>query len=130
MSRFAFTFNERFPPIQTTSQGRKPHRRQTPGARGPGPRVRANTVQGMPSDVSRTSGRPASPGGRDAVAACGREGCLDCAKALIEGKANLDMPEPEGITPLIMAITNLHLTSLAALIKPEQIRIAGFVGTQ
>jgi ankyrin repeat protein len=38
-------------------------------------------------------------------------------KALIEGKANLDMPDPEGITPLIMAITNLHYDSAAALIK-------------
>jgi ankyrin repeat protein len=35
----------------------------------------------------------------------------------LKAKRNLDMPDPEGITPLIMAITNLHFDIAAAMIR-------------
>jgi ankyrin repeat protein len=46
-----------------------------------------------------------------------REGCLDCVKALVDGGANVDMIDPEGVTPLIMAISNMHFNVAAYLIK-------------
>jgi ankyrin repeat protein len=37
-----------------------------------------------------------------------RQGCLECARDLLDAHAQIDLPDPEGITPLIMAITNFH----------------------
>jgi uncharacterized protein len=37
-----------------------------------------------------------------------REGCLECAKVLAEAHANLNQPDPDGITPMINAIINGH----------------------
>jgi ankyrin repeat protein len=77
-----------------------------------------STYKDWPSNVSaEPRAGPRAPGGLTPLLLATREGCTDCVKALIEGKANLDMPDPEGITPLIMAITNLHFDAAAALIK-------------
>ena len=77
-----------------------------------------STYKDWPSNVStEPRAGPRAPGGLTPLLLAAREGCTDCVKALIEGKANLDMPDPEGITPLIMAITNLHFDAAAALIK-------------
>ena len=77
-----------------------------------------STYKDWPSNVStEPRAGPRAPGGLTPLLLAAREGCTDCVKALIEGKANLDMPDPEGITPLIMAITNLHYDAAAALIK-------------
>jgi len=37
-----------------------------------------------------------------------REGCMDCAKALVEHGAKVNLADPEGVTPLISAIFNAH----------------------
>jgi len=37
-----------------------------------------------------------------------REGCMDCVKALLEKGAKIDLPDPEGVTPLISAVFNAH----------------------
>jgi len=58
-----------------------------------------------------------TPGGMTPLLYATREGCFDCVKALVEGGANLDMPDPEGVTPLIMAVTNMHFNTAAYLIK-------------
>src|SRR5678816_30948 len=77
-----------------------------------------STYKDWPSNVStEPRAGPRAPGGLTPLLLAAREGCLECAKALIEGKANLDMPDPEGITPLIMAITNLHFDIAAAMIR-------------
>jgi ankyrin repeat protein len=46
-----------------------------------------------------------------------REGCVDCARHLIAAGADLDLEDPERITPLNMALMNLHFEVAAALIK-------------
>jgi ankyrin repeat protein len=46
-----------------------------------------------------------------------REGCVECARHLIEAGADLDLEDPERITPLNMALLNLHFELAAALIK-------------
>jgi len=58
-----------------------------------------------------------TPGGMTALLYATREGCFECVKALVEGKADLNMPDPEGVTPLIMAVTNMHFNTAAYLIK-------------
>jgi ankyrin repeat protein len=46
-----------------------------------------------------------------------REGCVDCAKHLIAAGADLDIEDPERLTPLTMALLNLHFDLAAVLIK-------------
>ena len=44
--------------------------------------------------------QPRSPGGMTALMFASREGCLDCVKAMVEKGASIDLPDPEGVTPL------------------------------
>lgn len=37
-----------------------------------------------------------------------RGGCLRCVQAMVEAGADVDLPTPEGVTPLIIAIDNFH----------------------
>ena len=46
-----------------------------------------------------------------------REGCVDCVRNLIAAGADPDLEDPERITPLNMALMNLHFETAAALIK-------------
>jgi ankyrin repeat protein len=46
-----------------------------------------------------------------------REGCIECAKELAAGGADLDLPDPHRVTPLLMALLNLHFDFAAYLIE-------------
>jgi uncharacterized protein len=46
-----------------------------------------------------------------------REGCADCIRHLVAAGADLDLEDPERITPLVMAIMNLHFEAAAELIR-------------
>jgi ankyrin repeat protein len=46
-----------------------------------------------------------------------REGCVDCARHLIAAGADKDLEDPERITPLNMALLNLHFELAAYMIK-------------
>jgi ankyrin repeat protein len=46
-----------------------------------------------------------------------REGCLACVKYLAAAGADLDLDDPHRVTPLNMALLNLHFEVAAALIK-------------
>jgi ankyrin repeat protein len=46
-----------------------------------------------------------------------REGCLDCAKALLAGKADINLTDPERTSPLLLAIMNFHFEFASLLIK-------------
>lgn len=37
-----------------------------------------------------------------------REGCIECARALLEGGADIDLTDPDQSTPLLVALMNLH----------------------
>jgi ankyrin repeat protein len=37
-----------------------------------------------------------------------REGCRECAQALVEAGANIDLADPKNVTPLFLAIDNFH----------------------
>jgi ankyrin repeat protein len=58
--------------------------------------------------------RPA--GGLTPLLYASREGCVDCAKALVEGGAQLNLADPDGISPLLMAIINDHYDLASYLI--------------
>jgi ankyrin repeat protein len=46
-----------------------------------------------------------------------RQGCAECVHALIDGGADLDKADPEGVTPTIAALLNAHFAAAAALIE-------------
>jgi len=46
-----------------------------------------------------------------------REGCIDCAKALLAGKADINLADPDRTSPLLLAIMNFHFDFAAYLIK-------------
>jgi uncharacterized protein len=63
----------------------------------------------------RPQNRP--PGGFTALLLAAREGCVACTQALIDGGADINLPDPENITPLLMAILNARFDVAAVLIK-------------
>ena len=46
-----------------------------------------------------------------------REGCVECARQLIAAKADPDLADPDGVTPLNMALLNLHFDTAIYLIE-------------
>lgn len=56
-------------------------------------------------------------GGFTALLYAAREGCIECARELVAGGADLDLPDPHRVTPLNMALLNLHFDLAAYLIE-------------
>ena len=56
-------------------------------------------------------------GGFTALLYAAREGCVDCARHLIAAGVDRDLEDPERITPLNMALLNLHFEFAAVMIK-------------
>jgi len=48
------------------------------------------------------------PGGLTPLVFASREGCLECARVLLEAGATIDTADPDGITPLVSALINGH----------------------
>jgi len=46
-----------------------------------------------------------------------REGCVECARALMEAKADPDLQDPDGLTPMTMALLNQHYSFASYMIK-------------
>ena len=75
-------------------------------------------VNDVPSQVStEPRAQYRSYGGLTAMLYATREGCLECVQAMVEGKADLNLADPEGVTPLITAIWNAHWDVATYLIK-------------
>lgn len=85
-------------------------------ARGADPDVASDTPtwQRQVSAEKRRLFRPF--GGLTALLYAAREGCLECARALVEGGADIDLPGYRGITPLMMALDNFHFDLAAYLV--------------
>ena len=47
-------------------------------------------------------------GGLTPLLYAARSGCHDCVEALLNGGADIDLPNPDGMTPMMMAIDNSH----------------------
>lgn len=56
-------------------------------------------------------------GGFTALLLAAREGCADCARALVEGGADVNLQDPDNITPLLMAVLNARFDTAAYLIE-------------
>ena len=74
-------------------------------------RVWARQVTAEP----RPQNRP--QGGFTPLLLTAREGCTECARALVEGKADINLADPDNITPLLMATLNARFDVAAYLVK-------------
>jgi ankyrin repeat protein len=66
------------------------------------------TAEGRPKNMNH--------GGFSPLLYAAREGCAECAKYLIKGHADLNLTDPDGTTPLVLALTNMHFDFAAVLI--------------
>jgi ankyrin repeat protein len=55
-------------------------------------------------------------GGLTPLLYAAREGCIECARELLAAGADIDLPDPDQTTPLVMAIMNLHFDLALLLI--------------
>ena len=55
-------------------------------------------------------------GGLTPLLYAAREGCIDCARELLAGKADIDLADPDQTTPLVMALLNLRFEFASFLI--------------
>jgi uncharacterized protein len=81
----------------------------------PDARSAVNDWQRQVSAERRRMYRPF--GGLTALIYAAREGCVECARALVEGGANPDLTDPRNVSPLIVAIDNLHFDLARYLIE-------------
>ena len=58
-------------------------------------------------------------GGMTALMYAAREGCAECARALLEGGADPDAGDPRNVTPLLNALNNLHFDVAAVLLEAD-----------
>ena len=68
-----------------------------------------SAVNQWPRQVTGEPRRMYRPfGGLTPLLFAAREGCLECARTLVESGAKLDLPDPKGVTALFLAIDNFH----------------------
>jgi uncharacterized protein len=69
-------------------------------------RAKANDWPNQITSEPRVQYRPT--GGLTPLLYAARSGCQGCIEALLKGGADVDLPNPDGMTPLMMAIDNSH----------------------
>lgn len=74
-----------------------------------------NRNQRQVSGEPRAQHRPS--GGFTPLMFAARQGCLDCAKALVEAGAKVDRADPDGVTPLIYATNNFAFDTASYLLS-------------
>ena len=78
-------------------------------------RSTVNNWQRQVTAEPRAVYRPA--GGWTPLLYAAREGCVECARILVEAGADLNLADPEGISPLLMAVINTRFDLAGSLIK-------------
>jgi ankyrin repeat protein len=77
-----------------------------------------SAVNDWPRQVTGEPRRMYRPfGGLTPLLFAAREGCLECARSLIEAGAKIDLPDPKGVTALFLAIDNFHFDTAKVLIE-------------
>lgn len=56
-------------------------------------------------------------GGLTPLLYAARGGCKECIDAILDAGADINLPDPDGVTPLMVAIDNLHFDVAAHLLK-------------
>jgi len=80
----------------------------------PNTRSYSNLFSRQVTAEPRVQARPV--GGFTPLLYAARQGCVECAKYLLEGGADVNLTDPRGVTPLIMATENFHFDLAKLLI--------------
>ncbi|MEJ1964151.1 MAG: ankyrin repeat domain-containing protein [Gammaproteobacteria bacterium] len=67
------------------------------------------TAEGRPKDMNR--------GGFTPMLYAAREGCVECVRELLKGKADIDLADPHGTSPLVLALMNMKFDTAKFLIE-------------
>ena len=67
------------------------------------------TAEGRPKDMNR--------GGFTPLLFAARDGFVESVRALLQGKADVDQPDPDGTTPLLLTLINGHWDTAKLLIE-------------
>jgi ankyrin repeat protein len=86
-------------------------------SRGADVNVRSRVHDNDPRVTAEPRVRYDPSGGMTPLMFAAREGCLDCAKALVEAGARLNDYDPDNITPLILATLNAHFDTAKYLVN-------------
>jgi len=70
--------------------------------------VRARTFDWSVQITAEPRGQYRPAGGLTPLLYAARAGCLECVKTIVTAGADIELPTPEGVTPLIVAIDNFH----------------------
>ena len=77
-----------------------------------------SAVNDWPRQVSGEPRRMYRPfGGLTPLLFAAREGCVECARLLVEAGADIDLPDPKNVTPLFLAIDNFNFDVARLLIE-------------
>ena len=81
-------------------------------------------ARGLVRDWQRrvtAEGRPKNEnhGGFTPMLYAAREGCVDCIKYLLQGRADINLPDPDGTTPLNLALLNMRFDTAAYLVSQK-----------
>ena len=71
--------------------------------------ARKVTAEGRPKDMNR--------GGLTPLLYAAREGCVECVKELLKGHADINLEDPHGTPPLVLALMNLKFDTAKYLIE-------------
>ncbi len=86
-------------------------------ARGADVNARSRVHDNDPRTTAEPRVRYDPSGGMTALMFAAREGCVDCAKALVEAGARINDYDPDNITPLVLATLNARFDTAAYLVK-------------
>ena len=78
-------------------------------------RSQVHSAQRQVTAEPRAQARPS--GGLTPLLYAARRGCLECVKTLVKAHADLNMADPEGVTPLIAAIINFNFDIAAFMLE-------------
>jgi ankyrin repeat protein len=67
------------------------------------------TAEGRPKNMNH--------GGFTPLLYAAREGCVQCVKYLLQGRAKIDLQDPDGLTPLVLALINMRFDTATELIR-------------
>ena len=86
-------------------------------SRGADLNARGVTRQWARKIITEPRPKDMNKGGFTPLLYAAREGCVECARLLMEAGADPDIGDPERVTPLVMALLNLHFDFAAYMIE-------------
>jgi ankyrin repeat protein len=84
--------------------------------RGADVHARADSNEWRTQITSEPRGQYRPRGGLTALLYATRSGCTRCVRELLEAGADIDQPNPDGVTPLMVALDNFHFDTARVLL--------------